>query len=236
MKRNIFITNMALAGLIIILDLLYMFLGGLWLKSITSFVFVACGGVNLWFAYKNKLDLKFPIILTVALFVAMLGDIVINIEFMAGAIIFAVGHIFYFVAYCTLYKVSPSDLVYAFAIAIPSMLIVLFAPGLDYGGTMMKVVCCVYALIISCMVGKALANMLKEKSLTNIIILVGSVLFFISDLMLLLDVFGNIAGTGFACLATYYPGQIVIAFGSYLWASNSGKKVENTKILEQKEE
>ncbi len=235
MKRNIFITNMVLAGLIIILDLLYMFLGGLWLKSLTSLVFVACGGVNLWFAYKNKLDLKFPVILTVALFVAMLGDIVINIEFMTGAIIFAVGHIFYFVAYCTLHKFSPYDLVYAFAIAIPSMLIVLFAPGLDYGGTMMKVVCCVYALIISFMVGKSLANMLKEKSLTHIIILVGSVLFFISDLMLLLDVFGNVAGAVILCLATYYPGQIIIAFGGYLWALKGNKKVENAKTSEQKE-
>ena len=222
-KKNIFIINLCLMGLILALDVTYMFYRALWLKSLTSFVFVVAGVVNLLFAKKQNAGLKFPIILCVALAVAMLGDIIINIKFMAGAIIFAVGHIFYFVAYCILEKFRCFDLVYAFGIAIPSTAVVLFAPGLDYGGIVMKIICCVYALIISFMVGKSLANMIKERSLARIIVFAGSLLFFISDLMLLLDVFGSVSWAGFMCLATYYPGQILIAFGAYLWALKGEK-------------
>ena len=139
-KKNIFIINLCLMGLILALDISYMFYRALWLKSLTSLVFVAAGVVNLLFAKKQNAGLKFPIILCVALAVAMLGDIIINIEFMAGAIIFAVGHVFYFVAYCVLNKFKAFDLVYAFGIAVPSMAIVLFAPGLDYGGNIMKII------------------------------------------------------------------------------------------------
>ena len=101
-KKNVFIINICLVGLITALDIMYMLMGGLWLKSITSLVFVVAGVTNLLFAIKQKTELKFPIILCVALAVAMLGDVIINIEFMAGAIIFAIGHVFYFVAYCML--------------------------------------------------------------------------------------------------------------------------------------
>lgn len=224
-KKNVFIINICLVGLITALDIMYMLMGGLWLKSITSLVFVVAGVTNLLFAIKQKTELKFPIILCVALAVAMLGDVIINIEFMAGAIIFAIGHVFYFVAYCMLNKFALTDLIYVFALAVPSMLIVLFAPGLDYGGSIMKVICAVYALIISFMVGKAAANMVKDRSISKIVIFTGSLLFFISDLMLLLDVFGSITWAVYICLITYYIGQITIVFGMYLWVKHYSQKV-----------
>ena len=224
MKKMFLYINIALMAFVMILDVIYMFVGGLLLKAITSLVFVAIGGVNLVFAIREKKGLKFPILLTIALFVAMLGDVIINIDFMIGAIIFAAGHVIYFVAYINLNKFETSNLVYTAAIAVPSMLIVLFAPGLDYGGVVMKIVCCLYALIISFMVGKALSNFLKEKSITNLFILIGSCLFFISDLMLLLDVFGKIPGTIYVCLATYYSGQALIAFGGYLYVMYNKKQ------------
>ena len=225
-NKKVFTINISLMLAILVLDFMYMLFPSLMLKTVTSLVFVAAGVVNLLFAIAQKVDLKFPIILCVALFVAMLGDVIINIEFMSGAIIFAVGHIFYFVAYCMLKKFSWVDLVCIIGVAIPSLCVVLFTPGLNYGAVIMKVVCCAYAAIISCMVGKALGNMIKEKTLTNIIIFIGSALFFISDLMLLLNVFGNIKWAIVLCLLTYYVGQIIIAFGAYVWVFKSNKKSE----------
>ena len=226
MKKTFLYINFALMALLLVFDLIYMFVGGLALKTITSCVFVAMGVVNLIFAIKEGKPFKFLIILASALFVAMLGDVIINIHFMAGAIIFAIGHVIYFVSYMQLNKFELSNLVYIVAIAVPSMLIVLFAPGLDYGGSVMKIVCCIYALIISFMVGKSLANFLKEKTITNLFILIGSCLFFVSDLMLLLDVFGSIPATGYLCLATYYPGQALIAFGGYMYVISNKKQNE----------
>jgi len=213
MKKTFSIVNILLISLVLILDILYMCIGGLWLKSITSALFVSIGIVNLVYAIKNKENnLKFPIILVVALFIAMLGDIVLNINFIAGAIIFAIGHVFYFFAYCNLVKFEWKDLIYGVCILIPSVLIITLVPLFDFGGILMEVVCVVYAIIISMMVGKALSNYIKEKTLINLIILIGSILFFVSDLMLLFDVFSNLPRImGVLCLATYYPGQCILA-------------------------
>lgn len=111
--------------------------------------------------------------------------------------------------------------------------VVLFVPGLNYGADIMKVICCVYAAIISCMLGKALANMLREKTLANVIIFIGCALFFVSDLMLLLNVFAHLRWASFMCLITYYPGQIIIAFGAYVWALRAEKKAESIESVEK---
>ena len=82
----------------------------------------------------------------------------------------------------------------------------------------MKGICCFYALIISFMVGKAISNILKENNFTNIIIMIGSILFFISDFMLLLNKFGNIIVTNYLCLGTYYPAQFLLAFSLFAYS------------------
>ena len=90
--------------------------------------------------------------------------------------------------------------------------IILFIPFLDFESQLMLGVCCTYAVIISFMVGKAISNVWQEKNLLNKVIVVGSILFFISDFMLMLDVFGNISTASYLCLATYYPAQFLLAF------------------------
>ena len=213
MKKLFIILNAIFAALIVCGDICYTLYGGLWLKGLTSFCFVALGIINLIYLIKNKSqNLKFGIIMVIALFFAMLGDIVLNLHFMAGAIIFAVGHIFYFIAYCFISKFRWLDLLIAGIIFIPSMLIILLVPIFDFGGVMMQIVCVIYALIISCMLGKAISNLLKTRNITNLIIAIGSFLFFFSDLMLLFDVFANVSEVfGILCLATYYPAQILLA-------------------------
>ncbi|MBE5758244.1 MAG: lysoplasmalogenase [Clostridiales bacterium] len=212
MKKYINFINYLMMAVILGLDIWYILQGGLWLKTLTSSIFVLLGIINLIYAIKSKCSLKFPIILVVALAVAMAGDVVINIDFMSGAIIFALGHVFYIIAYSFIEKFEWKNLIFASAIFVPSLLIILLLPVLNFDESIMKVICCIYALIISIMVGKAIANYLKDKSLCNLMILIGSALFFISDFMLLLDVFGHVNLTGLFCLLTYYPGQILIAY------------------------
>ena len=69
--------------------------------------------------------------------------------------------------------------------------------------------------------------MLKENNPLNKLIVIGSILFFISDFMLMLDVFGNISEAGYLCLGTYYPAQFLLAFSLCVHAGVS--------ILELKE-
>lgn len=211
-KVNIF--NFSMAGLLIIADIFYIIFGGLIIKSIASLIFVLIGFVNLMLLLKIKKQKHLSAyLLFIGLCFACLGDIFLEIYFISGAALFAVGHLFYFVAYCKLNIFKWKDIIYSMAIFVPSLLIILLVPIFDFGGVLMQVVCCVYALIISLMVGKAISNFVQQKSVLNLIILLGSVLFFFSDFMLLFDVFSNSSIVfGVLCLATYYPAEFLLAY------------------------
>lgn len=199
-------------------DICYISLGGLLAKSLTSAMFVLLGAINfIWlFVSKNK-SLKFPIIMLVGLVFAMCGDIVLEVEFIVGAALFAIGHIFYFVAYCFLQRFKWIDLLYGAAIFVPAVIFIVAIPIFDFGGVLMEIVCIVYAIIISCMVGKAISNLVEKRNLQNILIVVGSILFFFSDLMLLLNIFASLPkAVSVLCLATYYPAEILLAFSIFI--------------------
>lgn len=213
MNKTFKILNIALILSIIIGDILFMTIGGILIKSITSILFVALGTINFIYAFKKTSNKKFAIFMLVGLFFAMLGDILLEIEFIVGAAFFAIGHIFYFVAYNALEKFRLNDLLVAACFFIPAILIILLVPIFDFGGTLMQVVCIVYALIISLMVGKAISNLSEKKSILNILIVIGSCLFFFSDFMLLFNVFADVHIIfGILCLATYYPAEIFLAY------------------------
>jgi len=227
MKKSFVKLNLIMLALILIFDVWYMFGGGLFAKSIASIMFVVAGIINFEYCKKNKVNLKFPIWMIIALTCAMLGDILLVLNFYLGTAVFAIGHIFYFISYCMLEKINLKDLIIAVSIAIFAFAVILFTPFLDFGSNFMKGVCCTYALIISFMVGKAISNLVKEKNPTNTIIVIGSILFFISDLMLMFNKFGNIPGTNYLCLGTYYPGQFILAYSLFIYASKNKLKEKN---------
>lgn len=211
-KINIF--NFSMLALLVIVDIFYIIFDSIFIKAFASLIFVAIGFVNLIYLLQVKKQKSLSAyLLFIGLCFACLGDIFLEIEFIVGAALFAVGHVFYFISYCKLTKVQWKDLIYSALIFVPSLLIILLVPIFDFGGVLMQVVCCVYALIISLMVGKAVANFVKEKSILNIIILLGSVLFFFSDFMLLFNVFSDLSAVfGVLCLATYYPAEFLLAY------------------------
>lgn len=213
MNKKILLINTIFSILICILDIFYITFGGLPLKSVTSAMFVLLAGVNLFFLSREKTkDKSFAITIFVGLVFAMLGDIILAIHFISGAALFAVGHIFYFFSYSKIIKICLKDFLIASAIFIPSVLFITLAPIFDFGGIVMEMVCIIYALIISIMVGKSISNYTIRKSTQNLVIMIGSILFFFSDFMLLLNVFANLGTiTDVLCLATYYPAEILLA-------------------------
>lgn len=226
LEKMFFISDIILMLWILAGDVCYIVLDGLVLKSLTSALFVVLGLVNLsYVVLRQNKSLKFPIIMVVGLVFAMCGDIVLEVEFVVGAVLFAVGHVFYFVAYCFLQKFKWIDLVYGAVIFVPSVLFITLAPIFDFGGILMEIVCVVYAVIISCMVGKSISNLVSKRNLQNLIIMIGSILFFFSDLMLLLNVFASLPRVvGVLCLATYYPAEWLLGFSIFLHSSAKEEK------------
>lgn len=166
----------------------------------------------------------------VGLVFAMLGDVILEVHFITGAVLFAIGHVMFFISYGMLEKFSYKDLIYGGVIFVPSLLFMVLAPFFEYGGVGMEIICVIYALIISLMVGKAIANVAKNRSLLNIIIMIGSIMFFLSDLMLLLNVFGGLPVVGIICLALYYPAEFLLAFAIFIYAEKMLMKENKQKI------
>ena len=220
MKRHFkLILNIALILFVSIFQDLYIKEGSIAFKSLASIGFVLLGTLNLIFAIKNKsIKLKFSIIMVIGLFFAMLGDILLEIEFLVGAIFFAVGHVLFFISYCFVEKFKWIDLIAGAILAVSSTLVIILVPVFDFGSSTMEVLIILYAVIISLMLGKAITNFIRNRNLLNLIILIGSILFFFSDFMLLLDWFMD-AGRNISllCMVAYYPAECLLGHSIFAY-------------------
>ena len=217
MKKLFFILNLVFIAAVLASTVWYLECGGLWRKGLTSFGFVVIGLVNLvYLISQRKKPLRFPVILVVGLVLAMLGDIVLNVDFIGGAALFAVGHIFYAVSYAMLKPVEKLDVILSLVIFAEAGTFLMTAPIFDFGGGLMKGICVGYALVISCMFGKALTNVIRERNAVNLLLAVGSGVFVFSDIMLVLYVFADAPKiVDILCVATYYPAQCFLAHAIY---------------------
>ena len=188
-----------------------------WLKCVCSALFALLGIVNLGFAIATGQEgLGFYILMAVGLVFAMLGDVVINKSFAAGAGSFALGHIGFIIAYSFLQGFNRLDVIIIALIFLSTAAFLLFAPFVNFGSKENKWICLAYSFIISLMLGKAMANLICQLNAVNALIAAGSFLFFFSDLMLVLNWFVGVGKwAGHACMGTYYPALCILAFSMY---------------------
>ena len=222
MKKIILALNALVLAAIITLDVFLILEPSLMLKSLSSACFVLGGLINAAYALKAGAGKKFIVFMLIGLLLAMAGDIVNynsgDAYFITGTALFALAHVFYIISYYFLNRFHITDIIISAIIFVPSVLFITLAPIFSFGGALMEAVCVVYALILSVMVGKALSN-LRSRTDTSIIIAVGSILFFVSDFSLLLNMFGKIHTVPrILCLATYYPAQFILAFAVFVYA------------------
>lgn len=214
---NIFLLILAMACLFY-----YDYEGGLALKGITSGWFAALGAVNLVFVHQAACKGRsFAWLVVTALFLCMTADVLLGIDFMVGTLTFAVGHLFYFGAYCRLEPLRRRDLFPIAAVGVVSLLCVLGTPFIQVDDPMLQGLLVGYALVISCMLGKAIGNLRYRYSRTRLLLVIGSGLFWFSDLMLALNMFGSGGRlTGILCMYTYWPGQSLLAHTLYHFATD----------------
>lgn len=192
-------------------DILYMKLGNPYIfKTLASITFVLCAISNCFIVLVNKSMIKdsFVYLMLAGQFFAMFGDILLIDNFMLGAIFFAIGHIFYFFAFCSLKPFKLLDFAYI-GIAICVSVIIILLSGVKLGTQLPLILS--YALVISFMLGKS-STLFNFNKLTGFIIFVGSLFFYLSDMFLMFYLFGgkNILFDNL-CLIFYYPAQFILA-------------------------
>lgn len=198
----------------------YIIWGGLAIKIPASTCFFVLGCINTFFALKQpRISRGYLWTMLAGLFLGLTADIALEFDFLSGAAVFGLGHICYLAAYCCLQPLARRDLIVSAALFLPCLGLILFLPMLNYGSVFMQAIVIVYALVICLMLGKALSNHLRIPDAVTKLLLIGSILFFFSDFMLLFAYFSD-AGriTNILCLNTYYPGQAILACSIFRFA------------------
>lgn len=212
--KNLVVINGIIAIAVFIGNFFYQSLGFSYpIKIMCSSGFAIMGIINMIYANKRVKEKKVLWLMTLGLVFAFLGDVAINPNFVLGVIFFALGHVFFVAAYLSYRKFELLDVVLSNALGVFSVGFILIFPYIIFEEAALKYVVLVYALIISVMVAKSVGNAIKEKNAFTKMIAVGSILFFVSDMMLLLAWFSTIEGrwTSNVCMGTYYPGLCLLA-------------------------
>ena len=195
----------------------YDIFGGLWLKGVTSAWFVLLGGINLWAARKSEpVKLRFSVLIVAGLFCGMCADVLLGVAFFAGIGMFAMGHVLYLMAFYTLEQFSRRDLWFIVPIAAVSMFAVTGTPWITVEDPTLQKLLLGYAVIISAMLGKAISNLICRPGPARWLLAIGSVMFWFSDLMLAVDMFGQASRLPWIlCSYNYWPAQNILAHALY---------------------
>ncbi|MBQ8719824.1 MAG: lysoplasmalogenase [Clostridia bacterium] len=182
-------------------------------------MFALLGALNLVCGFsESRKNQKFYIAMAAGLMLAFLGDVLIGFDFIVGAATFALGHVCFVIAYCFTERLTTIDLTISGALFLGSALFLTLSPLLTFDTPVFRIVCIVYALIISLMLGKAIGNLIRKRCPFTITVAAASTLFFFSDLMLVFDWFiGKWSWTDNACMGTYYPALCLLAFSMILY-------------------
>ncbi len=163
------------------------------LKSLTSILFVLAG---LCGYIKRKENRNFTKTMMVAFVCSLAGDVFLALDteqgilFVLGVLSFALAHVMFSVSFCKASAVTKADFATMFLILAAAILILLMG---DFEFQGMFPVLIGYAAVISFMTAKALSfwRCRRGRERTTYLIMVGGVLFLLSDILLLFWLFGN---------------------------------------------
>lgn len=162
------------------------------LKTSASLFFVLTG---LCGCIKNKGNRRFARLVLIALICSMAGDVCLAIEknqgmiFVLGVACFAIAHVFYSVSFCSVCRVCKKDII-AVVILFAGGVVLLCVGNFDFQGLLPVLLG--YAAVVSFMMIKALSLYRSREGRQRAVwlIMVGGVLFYLSDMVLLFWLFG----------------------------------------------
>lgn len=226
MKKCIQHANAILLFCALICLICYDIFGGLWLKGMTSSWFVILGILNLLYARQQKSQhMKVVVLIVIGLVLGMCADVLLGVAFILGIVSFALGHVMYLIAFFMVEKPRRSDLAWIVPIAIVSVFVVIGTPFIHIEDPLLQKMLVGYAVIIACMLGKGISNVWVVKNRFRSLICLGCILFWFSDLMLAIDMFGTPSRlTWILCSYTYWPAQNILAHALFYLVELSGRK------------
>lgn len=181
-------------------------------KPLTTILIIALALLSL---VGTPPDFRFLVPMLLALLFSLGGDVSLMFDgektFLLGLVSFLIAHIIYSLAFVAITPMAMSDLFPAILLLVIAAAVYVFLlPGLGS----MKIPVLVYSLIIIFMLSRALALLLRGQIdlVPALLVLVGSTLFYISDMILAIDKFRfKIRKNGWYILSTYFVAQALLA-------------------------
>ncbi|MBQ9081877.1 MAG: hypothetical protein IJY28_00060 [Clostridia bacterium] len=217
-KKFFFLLNLLLMHSVFVGNYYYILNGGWHLKVLCSAGFAVMGLLNLGYSVCHNVHGRgFQWLMASGLVLSLLADATIEADFIVGVLLFGAAHVAYVAAHCRLMPIQKKDIHISWLIFTGALVFLLLCPWLELPDHAMRSVCLLYGALLSLMLGKALVGFVRRPGLLTGVLAVGSGLFFFSDAMLVLEWFiDQWSITGTLCMATYYPGQCLLALAILL--------------------
>lgn len=185
---------LALAGLLAAFHC-GLFIWAVLLKALTSLFFVLAGACG-YIKHKDKERRQFSCPVFIALLLSMAGDVLLAVDqnrgifFVLGVVGFAAAHVMFSLAFCCTCTVEKKDLVCT-CVLFAGLVTVLVTGDFNFQGLLPVLIG--YAAVISFMLVKALSfwRYRKKNMKVSVLVMLGGVLFLLSDVVLLYWLFGT---------------------------------------------
>lgn len=209
-KKAYYLRNAVLLFLLLLFTVISMFSNNILYKVLASLSFVAAGIMNYFCEPRQRKT--FSCLLIWGLIFGLFGDVGILIDFRIGALLFAIGHVLYYLSFCKINPPSAKDILPIVICILCSTAAVCFVLPPETSA-FMRCICLLYACIISLMTGKSVSMYFSLKNSLSLLLVIGSIIFFLSDLMILLFKFSNENKILFRniCRCLYFPAQFILA-------------------------
>jgi hypothetical protein len=220
-----------LAGVFIFFEVRNRPLFAFWFKGLASFAFIVLAVASVWIAAHPGIDSVrfvsgFFLCIVLGLVAGLVGDLFLALRslrpreedhrlIIGGTIAFAIGQIFYFNAMVWTFGLS------SIAIIVALVAVLLVAVGawrmkMDWGGC--RIPCLVYTFLVFLVAGHGVyAFIVRNGDAVSTLLMMGGILFTLSDLVLSQIYFAGRNGKGYVLvnLVTYYAAQICLASALY---------------------
>lgn len=193
-------------------------------KGIASGCYVLFALFNLIQARRRPA--RYPMLIMIALILAIIGDLTLRMNFPLGAGSFALCHVLYIVAYHLVDGFRIRELIYTAFFGAGCICVFTLLPWVHIGSPLMWTVCIAYSVIVSFMAGKAISNAQSRKDRASILTAIASCMFWLSDVFVLLATFSTLDRMTMRSidLGLYYPAQFILAYTIYLFFASKDEK------------
>lgn len=140
------------------------------LKWISGLIILVMSGLNLYYTYmKNSKNMLPAIFITAANVFAFAGDMILYNGSIFSLIVFALSNVFILINLNVKSKISILDLIFASAIFIPMLLLIIFGDIYGFGNSFTMLLIILYFALLSLNLGKTLLDVFKNKNSSNVL-------------------------------------------------------------------